>query len=41
MAKKFRSLGEICQTRLRRYQPWSRRADDLEPKFAELKSRLG
>jgi GTPase SAR1 family protein len=41
MAKRFRSLGEICQTRLRRYQPWSRRADDLEPKFAELKSRLG
>ena len=41
MAKKFRSLSEICQTRLRRYQPWSRRADDLEPKFAELKSRLG
>ncbi len=41
MAKKFRSLGEICQTRLRRYQLWSRRADDLEPKFAELKSRLG
>ena len=41
MAKKFRSLGEICQTRLRRYQPWSRRADDLEPTFAELKSRLG
>ena len=41
MAKKFRSLSEICQTRLRRYQPWLRRADDLEPKFAELKSRLG
>ena len=41
MAKKFRSLSGICQTRLRRYQPWSRRADDLEPKFAELKSRLG
>ena len=40
MAKKFRSLSEICQTRLRRYQPWSRRADDLEPTFAELKSRL-
>lgn len=41
MAKRFRSLSEICQTRLQRYQPWSRRADDLEPKFAELKSRLG
>jgi GTPase SAR1 family protein len=41
MAKKFRSLSEICQIRLRRYQPWSRRAGDLEPKFAELKSRLG
>ena len=41
MAKRFRSLSEICKTRLRRYQPWSRRADDLEPKFAELKSRLG
>src|SRR5205807_9298395 len=41
MAIKFRILSEICQTRLRRYQPWSRRADDLEPKFAELKSRLG
>ncbi len=41
MAKKFRSLSEICQTRLRRYQPWSERADELETKLTELKSHLG
>jgi hypothetical protein len=41
MAKKFRSLSEICQTRLRHYQPWSERADELETKLTELKSRLG
>jgi small GTP-binding protein len=41
MAKKFRSLSEISQTRLRRYQPWSERADELETKLTELKSRLG
>jgi len=41
MAKKIRSLGEICQTRLRRYQPWSERADELETKLTELKSGLG
>ena len=41
MAGKFRSLSEICQTRLRRYQPWSERADELETKLTELKARLG
>ena len=41
MAKKFRSLSEICQTRLRRYLPWSEHADELETKLTELKSRLG
>ncbi|HYR21946.1 MAG TPA: dynamin family protein [Chthoniobacterales bacterium] len=41
MAKKFRSLSEICQTRRRRYEPWSQRADELETKLTKLKSRLG
>jgi hypothetical protein len=41
MAKKFRSLSEICQTRLRRYLPWSEHADELETKLTELKSHLG
>lgn len=41
MAKKFRSLSEICETRLRRYQPSSERADELETKLTELKSRVG
>jgi GTPase SAR1 family protein len=41
MAKKFRSLSEICQTRLRHYQPWSERADELETELAKVKSRLG
>ena len=41
MAKKFRSLNEICQTRMRRYQPWSERASELETKLAELKPRIG
>jgi hypothetical protein len=41
MAKKFRSLNEICQTQLRHYQPWSERAGELETKLTELKPRLG
>ena len=41
MGKKFRSLAEICQTRLRDYQPRSEQANELETKLAELKSRLG
>jgi len=41
MVKKFRSLTEICQTHLRRYQPWSERADELETKLTKVKSRLG
>jgi len=41
MVKKFRSLSEICQTRLRRYQPWSERADELETKLTKVKSRVG
>jgi hypothetical protein len=41
MAKKFRKLSEICQTRRRRYEPWSRRAEGLQAKLTELKPRLG
>ena len=41
MGKKFRSLAEICQTRLRDYQPRSEQANELETKLAELKSLLG
>jgi small GTP-binding protein len=41
MGKKFQSLKEICQTRLRRYQPWSERATEIETKLTELKSRVG
>ena len=41
MAKKFRSLNEICETRMRRYQPSSERANELETKLAELKPRIG
>jgi len=41
MAKKFQNLKETCRTRLKRYQPWSESAIELETKLAELKSRLG
>ena len=41
MAKKIRNLSEICQTRLRRSQPWSERVSELENKLAGLKSRIG
>ena len=41
MAKKFQSLSEICQTRRRRYEPWSDRANELETKLTELRSRIG
>jgi tRNA U34 5-carboxymethylaminomethyl modifying GTPase MnmE/TrmE len=41
MAKKFRTLNDACQTRLRHYQPFSERANELETKLGNLKSRLG
>lgn len=41
MAEKFRSLSELCQTRLRRYSPWSERVSEFEAKLGELKSRVG
>ena len=41
MSKKFRSLDEICQNRLRRYQPWWARAEELETRLGELTSRIG
>jgi len=41
MAKKIRDLCEICLTRRRRYEPWSERAQELQKKLTELKSRLG
>ena len=41
MAKKIQSLSEICQTRRRRYEPWSDRANELETKLTELRSRIG
>ena len=41
MTKKFQSLTESCQTRLRRYQPWLKRAEELKTKLTALKSRIG
>ena len=41
MTKKFQSLTESCQTRLRRYQPWLERAEELKTKLTALKSRIG
>jgi hypothetical protein len=41
MAKKFQALREICQTQGGRYEPWSRHAEELQTKLAELKPRLG
>ena len=41
MAKKFRNLSEICQTRRRRYEPWSQRAEELQANLTELKPPLG
>jgi hypothetical protein len=41
MAARFRSLREICETRQRRYQPGSERANEIDAKLAELKPRLG
>jgi small GTP-binding protein len=41
MAKKFQALREICQTQSRRYEPWSRHAEELQTKLTELKPRLG
>ena len=41
MAEKFRSLSDVCQTWLGRYQPWSERASELETTLNKLKLRLG
>ena len=41
IAKKFQDLREICQSRLGRYEPWSRQAEELQAKLAGLKLRLG
>ncbi|HJX97634.1 MAG TPA: dynamin family protein [Chthoniobacterales bacterium] len=41
MGKKIQTLKEICQTRLRRYQPWSERTSEMETILARLKSRVG
>ena len=41
MAKKFRNLSEICQTRRRCYEPWSQRAEELQANLTELKPPLG
>ena len=41
MAKKLRNLSGICQTRRRRYEPWSQRAEELQANLTELKPRLG
>ena len=30
-----------CQTRRRRYEPWSQRAEELQANLTELKPRLG
>ena len=41
IAKKFQDLREICQSRLGRYEPWSRHAEGLRAKLDGLKLRLG
>jgi len=41
MGKRFQSLKEICQTRLRHYQPWSERTSEMETQLAGLKTRVG
>ena len=40
MAKRFRALSDICQTRRARYEPWSNQITELQTKFADLKPRL-
>jgi hypothetical protein len=41
MEQKIRALSDACESRLRRYQPSSERANDLETRLNELKTRLG
>jgi hypothetical protein len=41
IAKKFQDLREICQSRLGRYEPQSRQAEELQAKLAGMKLRLG
>ena len=41
MAKRFQSLKDICQSDRMRYEPRVQRIDELEARFASLKSRLG
>ena len=41
ITKKFQDLREICQSRLGRYEPWSRHAEGLRAKLDGLKLRLG
>ena len=41
MGKRIQTLQEICQTRLRRYQPWLEGTSEMETKLAGLKSRVG
>ena len=40
MAKRFETLISICQKRRARYEPWSRKIEELRTRFAELKPRL-
>jgi tRNA U34 5-carboxymethylaminomethyl modifying GTPase MnmE/TrmE len=41
IAKKFQDLREICRSRLDRYEPQSRQAEELQAKVAGMKLRLG
>ena len=41
MAKRFQNLKDICQRERERYEPRVQRIDDLQTRFASLKSRLG
>ncbi len=41
MAKRFQNLKDICQRERSRYEPRQQRSDELQTRFAGLKSRLG
>jgi GTPase SAR1 family protein len=41
MAKRFQNLKDICQRERMRYEPRVQRIDELQARFASLKSRLG
>jgi small GTP-binding protein len=40
MSRRLQTLANVCQTQRARYEPWSQCVEQLQKKFAELKSRL-